>query len=194
MKQLLSITHKIFQSLDEGYEDRSVFLYIFYIFIYIKVWHKGLIFKLSRNVLSGNLLDILSDFSSDRKQRVVHNTAWKLSKYGVFSGPYFPRIGAENRDFPSKCPYSVWIEENTDQKYGVFTQCNSQKSTWGNVNAGFSQDSILVPLLLLIYTNDLSGDSFFKAKSFADDTSLFWAHGINTSANDSNSDLKKVSN
>ena len=38
-----------------------------------KVWHKGLIVKLSQNGISGNLLEILSDFLSDRKQRVLPN-------------------------------------------------------------------------------------------------------------------------
>ena len=65
INQLLSITHEIFQSFDEGFEVRSVFLDISKVFD--KVWHKGLIFKLSQNGISGNLLDILSDFLSDRK-------------------------------------------------------------------------------------------------------------------------------
>ena len=43
--------------------------------------------------------------------------------------------------------------------------------------------------------NDLSGDLSSKAKLFANDKSLFnVAHGINTSANELNNDLKKVSN
>ena len=29
-------------------------------------------------------------FFSSTLQRLFHNTAWKVSKYGVFSGPYFP--------------------------------------------------------------------------------------------------------
>ena len=71
INQLLSITHETFQSFDEGFEVRSVFLDISKAFD--KVWHKGLIFKLSQNCISSNLLDFLSDFLSDRKQRVVLN-------------------------------------------------------------------------------------------------------------------------
>ena len=50
---------------------RSVFLDISKAFD--KVWHKELIFKLSQNSVSGNLLDILYGFLNDRKQRVVLN-------------------------------------------------------------------------------------------------------------------------
>ena len=43
-------------------------------------WHSGLISKLSQNGISDKLLDILSDFLSDKKQRVVVNgqkSTWK---------------------------------------------------------------------------------------------------------------------
>ena len=60
INQLLSITNEIFQSLDEGFEVRSVFLDISKAFD--KAWHKGLIFKLSQNSISGNLLVILWHF------------------------------------------------------------------------------------------------------------------------------------
>ena len=50
-------------------------------------------------------------------------------------------------------------------------------------------------LLFLIYIKDLSGDLSSKAKLFADDASLFNVeHDINTSENELNNDLKKVSN
>ena len=41
--QLLSITHEIYQSFDNGFEVRGIFLDISKSFD--KVWHKGLIFK-----------------------------------------------------------------------------------------------------------------------------------------------------
>ena len=38
-----------------------------------KAWHKGIIFKLKQNVISGKLLSVLSDFLKDREQRVILN-------------------------------------------------------------------------------------------------------------------------
>ena len=71
INQLLSITHYIYQSLDQGYEVRGVFLDISKAFD--KVWHKGLIHKLKQNGIGGPLLKILTDFLKSRKQRVVLN-------------------------------------------------------------------------------------------------------------------------
>ena len=51
-----------------------------------KVWHKGLLFRLSQNGISGNFLDLLSSFLSDRKQRVLLNgqtSKWRNVTAGV---------------------------------------------------------------------------------------------------------------
>ena len=60
---------------------------------------------------------------------------------------------------------------------------NGQFSTWKNVNTGVPQGSILGPLFSS------------NAKLFADDTSLFSViHDIQTSANNLNKDLERISN
>ena len=71
VNQLIPITHEIYESFDDGFEVRGVFLDISKVFD--KVWHEGLLLKLSLNGISGNLLKLLRDFLYCRKQRVVLN-------------------------------------------------------------------------------------------------------------------------
>ena len=54
-----------------------------------KVWHKGLIYKLKQNGISGNILNTIIDFLSFRKQRVVLNgqvSQWTNIEAGVPQG------------------------------------------------------------------------------------------------------------
>ena len=142
INQLLSITHEVYSSFDKGLEVRSIFLDIAKAFD--KVWHDDIIFKLTQNSISGNLLNLLRDFLNERKQRVI---------------------------------------------------LNGQFSTWKNVSAGVPQGSILGSLLFLIYINDLTEGLSTNAKLFADDTSLFSViHDTQTSANNLNKDLERISN
>ena len=140
INQLLSITHEVYSSFDDGFEVRSVFLDIGKAFD--KVWHEGILFKLQQNGITDDLLNILADFLRNRKQRVT---------------------------------------------------LNGQSSSWTNVNAGVPQGSILVPLLFLIYINDLPDGLSSNTKLFADNISLFSVvHDINTSTIELTSDLKKI--
>ena len=66
INQLLAISHEIYNSFDDGFEVRGVFLDISKMFD--KVWHEGLIFKLKQNCISGNLLNLLRDFLRNRKK------------------------------------------------------------------------------------------------------------------------------
>ena len=87
INQLLSITHDIYQSLDEGFEVRGVFLDISKAFD--KVWHKGLLYRLEQNGIKGPLLNILANFLRSRKQRVVLNgqhSSWSDVLAGVPQG------------------------------------------------------------------------------------------------------------
>ena len=71
INQLLSITHDMYQSFDNDFEVRGVFLDISKAFD--KVCQKGHCCKLKQNGVAGNLLNTLADFLKDRKQRVVLN-------------------------------------------------------------------------------------------------------------------------
>ena len=57
-----------------------------------KVWHKELLFKLSQNSISGNLVDLSSSFLSVRKQSVLLNgqtSEWRNATAGVPEGSIF---------------------------------------------------------------------------------------------------------
>ena len=87
--QLLSITHEIFKNFDcnPPLEVRAVFLDISKAFD--KVWHEGLIYKLQSLGISGNLLNLIKSFLSDRYQRVLLNgqsSEWEKIKAGVPQG------------------------------------------------------------------------------------------------------------
>ena len=87
LNQLLSITHEIYSFFDDGFEVRSVFLDISKAFD--KVWHEEVIFKLQQNGILDDLLNILSDFLRNRKQRVTLNgqsSSWTNFNAGVPQG------------------------------------------------------------------------------------------------------------
>ena len=73
INQLLLITHNIYRAFDDtpSRETRAIFLDLSKAFD--TVWHEGLIYKLKANGLSGNILKILQDYLTDRKQRVLLN-------------------------------------------------------------------------------------------------------------------------
>ena len=87
INQLLSVTHEIYLSFDNEFEVRYVFLDIPKVFD--KVWHEGIKFKLKQNGISDDLLNILSDFLRNRKQRVmlnVQSSSWANVNTGVPQG------------------------------------------------------------------------------------------------------------
>ena len=85
--QLISTTYEIYQSFDDGFEVRGVFLDTPKAFD--KVWHNGLIYKLKQNAVAGNLLDTLTNFLKERKERVILNgqySTWTNVEAGVPQG------------------------------------------------------------------------------------------------------------
>ena len=78
INQLLSTTHEIYGSFHESLEVRSVLLDISKTFD--KVWHDDIVFKLTQNGISENLLNLLHDFLNKKKQRVVLNGQFSIRK------------------------------------------------------------------------------------------------------------------
>ena len=87
INQLLSINHEILSAFDIGLEVQGLFLDISKAFD--KVWHAGLIYKQRQNGICGDLINILNDFLTNRKRRVVLNgqcSSWVDIRAGVPQG------------------------------------------------------------------------------------------------------------
>ena len=69
VNQLTYICHKLHEAFDEGDETRAVFLDFSKAFD--KVWHRGLLYKLRKMGIQGNLLSWFESYLSNRKQLVV---------------------------------------------------------------------------------------------------------------------------
>ena len=124
INQLLSITHEIYQSFDDSLEVRAVFLDISKPFD--KVWHEGLIFKLKQNGISDKILNIITDFLSFRKQRVILNGQafpWVSIKAGVFQGSilgpllFFIYINNLSDDLSTTALFSIVQNVNTSASH-----------------------------------------------------------------------------
>ena len=84
--------------------------------------HRSKAFKVMESRPHSHLEDFeiyprYSTVSFSRKWNWINlsSTAWKVSKYGDFSGPYLPAF-ALNTEIHSEIPYSAWMRENADQK------------------------------------------------------------------------------
>ena len=87
INQLLSINHEILSAIEIDLEVREFFLDVSKAFD--KVWHAGLIYKLRQNDICRDLINILNDFLTNKKQRVVLNgqcSSWVDIRAGVPQG------------------------------------------------------------------------------------------------------------
>ena len=87
VNQLMFFYNEVCQALDEGKEVRTVFSDMSKAFD--RVWHRGLIHKLSSIGISGSLLNWFISYLSGRKQRVVLSNSfspWAKVTAGVPQG------------------------------------------------------------------------------------------------------------
>ena len=87
VKQLISITHDIHKAFNDGHELRAAFLDISKAFD--SVWHDGLIYKLKKIGIEGDMIGIIHSFLSNRMQRVTIDgkySQWTNIEAGVPQG------------------------------------------------------------------------------------------------------------
>ena len=120
INQLLSITHTIFKAFDcnPPLDVRSVYLDISKAFD--RVWHEGLIYKLKRCGVSGQLLFLIQSFLNDRKQRTVLNgqsSNWGDISAGVpqgsILGPLFFLVYINDLSVGLKCNVKLFADDTS---------------------------------------------------------------------------------
>ena len=91
-------------------------------------------------------------------------------------------------------PLLLWFRNylcNREQRVVI----NGQNSSWGKVEAGIPQGSILGPLLFLIYINDIVDVVHSNIRLFADDVTLFMeVDQPDTAARNIDVDLSNIQN
>ena len=83
MYQLLDIYNQICQSIDVKQHTCLIFCDISQAFDH--VCHKGLLFRLRKNGITGDLLHWVSDYLSERRQRVFIGSSVSEPKHTCFS-------------------------------------------------------------------------------------------------------------
>ena len=120
INQLISIVHTTFFAFDcnPPLDVRSVYLDISKAFD--RVWHEGLIYKLRRCGISGNLLSLIKDFLANRKQRTVLNgktSEWGSVTAGVpqgsILGPLFFLVYINNLTDNLKCNVKLFADDTS---------------------------------------------------------------------------------
>ena len=120
VNQLISITHNIFEAFDcnPALDVRSVYLDISKAFD--RVWHDGLIYKLKRCGVSGQLLSPIKSFLRDRKQRTVLNgqcSNWGDILAGVpqgsILGPLFFLVYINDLTADLKCNVKLFADNTS---------------------------------------------------------------------------------
>ena len=84
-------------------------------------------------------------FQCQRKCQTKVNIALNLSKFGVFSGPYFSVYGLNTMIYSLNYPYSVRIRKNTDQnilEFGLFSRSENIKNSHPSVHNSFLSSGV----------------------------------------------------
>ena len=101
------------------------------------------------------------------------------------------------KDNSYKLIYELFWHLDLDRSYlsnrKQSTEVNGVKSTVTHLICGVPQESILVPILFLIYVNDIKYSTDISISSFADDTTTYLSHNnIDDIYRITNSELTKM--
>ena len=136
VNQLISITHTIFEAFDcnPPLDVRSVYLDISKAFD--RAWHDGIIFKLKRCGVSGNLLALIKSFLKDRRQRTVlkgQSSSWGDISAGVpqgsILGPLFFLVYINDLTEDLKCNVKLFADDTS-----LFTVVQDSDSAANDMN------------------------------------------------------------
>ena len=136
INQLISITHTIFKAFDcnPPLDVRSVYLDISKAFD--RVWHDGLVYKLKRCGVSGQLLALIQSFLKDRKQRTVLNgkcSIWGDISAGVpqgsILGPLFFLVYINDLTENLKCNVKLFADDTS-----LFTVVHNTNAAANDMN------------------------------------------------------------
>ena len=136
INQLISITHTISEAFDcnPPLDVRSVYLDISKAFD--RVWHDGLIYKLKRCGVSGQLLCPIQDFLKNRKQRTVLNgqcSNWGDISAGVpqgsILGPLFFLVYTNDLTADLKCNVKCFADDTS-----LFTTVQDSNTAANDMN------------------------------------------------------------
>ena len=100
-----------------------------------KVWHEGLLLKLSLNGISGNLLKLLRDFLYCRKQRVVlngQNSSWENVNAGVPQGSILGLFLIYNNDLSNGVSSNCKLFADNTSLFSVVNDILSNAATLRN--------------------------------------------------------------
>ena len=130
---LTVITDRISRTLDKGFDARAIALDISKAFD--KVWHKGLLLKLSSYGVSGHILGIIKSFLSGRSLRVVIN--------GQSSKMFFLNAGVPQGSVLGPTLFLIFINDLLDNVLKSFVNIFADDTTnYGVTSKNYSHNNL----------------------------------------------------